>query len=81
MEIPVIHIIFGEINLNDPELVNMNLFYFLRTSEEAIPSFDTLHMSNKQMEDYLNVGSLNGDFLNTLNKILIHVSLLLFCKH
>lgn len=73
---PVIHMFCGEINPSNPELKNHNLFYFLRTSEEGIPSFDSWESCNGRMTDYLIVGSINGSILSSLKNMLINVSLL-----
>ncbi|CAG5096513.1 Similar to DNAH10: Dynein heavy chain 10 [Cotesia congregata] len=73
IEIPVIHMISGRINLSDPELIETNFFYFLKTSDGKIPYFDSQETCDNCMLNYIAVGSLNGNFLEFLNEMLTNV--------
>ncbi|XP_043285221.1 uncharacterized protein [Venturia canescens] len=63
---------FGEIDPNNKEIENSNLFYFMRTSEEGIPAFESYEDCNKRITNYLIVGSLNGNLLPAMNMLLVH---------
>ncbi|XP_057328415.1 dynein axonemal heavy chain 10-like isoform X2 [Microplitis mediator] len=73
IEIPVIHITCGQLTQNDPELMKNNFFYFLRTSDEKIPNFDSQETCDDEILNYIVVGSLNGFFLESLNEMLVNV--------
>lgn len=78
VQIPVLHMFFGEIDPKNKDVDGINLFYFTRTSDESIPEFETFQACNERITRYLMVGSVNGKLLSCLNKILIHVSSMVF---
>jgi len=74
-KVPVLHMACGQLDVNkiDPQ-VN-TFFYFLRTSDEGIPSFDTYDDCLNEILNYVIVGALNRKFLFSLNRMLIEVRL------
>ncbi|KAK2587900.1 hypothetical protein KPH14_003996 [Odynerus spinipes] len=70
---PVVHMICGEIDGNKFDLENVNFFYFMRTSEEPVPPFETKEECLDQMPSYMIVGSINGRFLSSLNTLITQV--------
>lgn len=72
-KLPVLHMICGEIDSSRTDLQDVTLFYFMRSNEEGIPSYDTYEECLDDITDYIIVGSLNGKFLISLNRILIDV--------
>lgn len=72
----MIHITYGQLTQNDPELMKTNFFYFLRISDEKIPNFDSQETCDNEILNYIVVGSLNGFFLESLNEMLVNVNLL-----
>ncbi|EZA57210.1 Dynein heavy chain 10, axonemal [Ooceraea biroi] len=70
---PVLHMMCGKLDTSkiDPQV--STFFYFLRTSDEGIPSFDTYEECLGEIVNYLVVGALNSRFLYSLNRILIDV--------
>jgi len=73
-QVPVLHMICGQIDGNRTDLQDVTFFYFMRTSDEGIPSFDTYEECLNKITNYVVVGSLNGKFLSSLNRILVNVS-------
>lgn len=73
--------ISGRINLTDPELLETNFFYFLKTSDGKIPYFDSQETCDNSMLNYIAVGSLNGNFLEFLNEMLTNVNLVQYNFH
>ncbi|XP_028981786.1 dynein heavy chain 10, axonemal [Diachasma alloeum] len=73
VQIPVIHMLCGEIDPDDKELHDATLFYFLRTKDRGIPAFDTWQACHEQITEYMIVGSLHGQFLQSMNNILVNV--------
>nr|XP_031841739.1 dynein heavy chain 10, axonemal [Nomia melanderi] len=71
--IPVLHMICGEVDGGRADLQDTTLFYFLRTTDEGIPSFDSYQECCEEITQYLVVGSLQGKFLVTLNRMLNQV--------
>ena len=74
MQVPVLHMCFGEIDVRKSDLKDINIIYFIRAKEDAIPPFDTFEECCTELPSYILVGSLNGKFLCTLNRILTQVS-------
>ena len=75
---PILHMFCGEVNGSKPELQNVTLFYFMRTTHDGIPSFDSYAECNEQMTHYLIVGSLNGKFLISMHRMITQVLLSLW---
>lgn len=73
VQVPVLHIFFGEIDGKRTDLQDINLIYFMRTNEEETPVFNTLEVCFAEMPCYFIVGSLNGNLLSTLNRMLTYV--------
>lgn len=65
--------ICGEIDGSRTDLQDVTLFYFMRTTDEGIPSFDTYEECLDDITSYLVVGSLDGRFLASLNRMLTDV--------
>ncbi|XP_076380407.1 dynein heavy chain at 89D [Megalopta genalis] len=72
-KIPVLHLICGEVDGSKAELQETTLFYFLRVTDEGVPSFDSLQECYAEITQYLVVGSLQGKFLVTLSRMLSQV--------
>ncbi|CAL1680177.1 unnamed protein product [Lasius platythorax] len=72
-QVPALHMICGQIDGNRTDLQDITFFYFMRTSDEGIPSFDTYEECLNEITNYVVVGSLNSRFLASLNKILVNV--------
>lgn len=73
-QVPVLNMICGQIDGNRTDLQDVTFFYFMRTSDEGIPSFDSYEECLNEITNYVVVGSLNSNFLSSLNQILINVS-------
>lgn len=73
-QVPVLHMICGQIDANRTDLQDITFFYFMRTSDEGIPSFDTYEECLNEITNYVVVGSLNRNFLSSLNRTLVNVS-------
>lgn len=74
IRIPEIHLIFGQLDGNNVELHDKNIVYFMRSVEDAVPAFDTLTECMAEMPDYMIIGSMNGRYLASLEKLLVYVS-------
>lgn len=74
-QIPALHMICGQIDGNRTDLQDITFFYFMRSSDEGIPSFDTYEECLNEITNYVMVGSLDSRFLASLNKILVNVSI------
>ncbi|XP_011694340.1 PREDICTED: dynein heavy chain 10, axonemal [Wasmannia auropunctata] len=72
-QIPVLHMISGQVDGSRTDLQDVTFFYFMRTGDEGIPSFDTYEECLDEITNYLVVGSLGRNFLLSLNMILIDV--------
>ncbi|XP_026670097.1 dynein heavy chain 10, axonemal [Ceratina calcarata] len=70
---PILHIICGEVDGSRPDLQDVTLFYFLRTTDEGVPNFDSYAECQELITNYLVVGSLQGRFLVSLNRMLVEV--------
>lgn len=65
--------ICGEMNGSRTDLQDAVLFYFLRTTVEGIPYFDSYQECQGEITNYLAVGSLQGKFLLSMNRLLVEV--------
>ena len=74
-QVPVLHMICGQIDDSRTDLQDITFFYFMRTSDESIPSFDTYEECLNEITNYVVVGSLDRKFLSSLNRILVNVSI------
>ena len=74
-QVPVLHMICGTIDDSRTDLQDITLFYFMRTSDEGVRSFDTYEECLNEITNYVVVGSLNRKFLSSLNRILVNVSI------
>ncbi|XP_076621651.1 dynein heavy chain at 89D [Colletes latitarsis] len=72
-KVPMLHMICGELDGGRTDLQDVTLFYFLRTSDQGIPSFDSYQECTEKITSYLAVGSLHGKFLVSLNRMLVQV--------
>ncbi|XP_011874224.1 PREDICTED: dynein heavy chain 10, axonemal [Vollenhovia emeryi] len=72
-QVPVLHMICGQIDSKRIDLQDVTFFYFMRTSDEGIPSFDTYEECLNEITNYVVVGSLDRKFLSSLNRILVNV--------
>ncbi|KYN43305.1 Dynein heavy chain 10, axonemal, partial [Trachymyrmex septentrionalis] len=72
-QVPVLHMICGTIDDSRTDLQDITLFYFMRTSDEGVRSFDTYEECLNEITNYVVVGSLNRKFLSSLNRILVNV--------
>ncbi|KOX73523.1 Dynein heavy chain 10, axonemal, partial [Melipona quadrifasciata] len=72
-KIPILHMICGEVDGSRTDLQDVTLFYFLRTTDEGVPNFDSYIDCEEQITSYLVVGSLQGKFLVSLNRMLVEV--------
>nr|XP_033194235.1 dynein heavy chain 10, axonemal-like [Bombus vancouverensis nearcticus] len=72
-KIPNLHMICGKVDGSRTDLHDVTLFYFLRTIDEGIPNFDSYNDCDEQITQYLVVGSLQGKFLVSLNRMLVEV--------
>ncbi|XP_070520949.1 dynein axonemal heavy chain 10 [Cardiocondyla obscurior] len=72
-QVPVLHMICGQIDSNKTDLQDVTFFYFMRTSDESIPSFDTYEECLNEITNYIIVGSLDRQVLSCLNRILVSV--------
>lgn len=72
-EVPVLHMICGQIDGNRTDLQDVTFFYFMRTSDEGVPSFDTYEECLDEITSYLVVGSLDSRYLASLNRMLVDV--------
>ncbi|XP_076299607.1 uncharacterized protein LOC143218359 [Lasioglossum baleicum] len=70
---PVLHMICGEVDGSRTDLQDTTLFYFLRVTDEGIPSFDSYQECCDKITKYLVVGSLQGKFLVSLSRMLSQV--------
>lgn len=70
---PILHMFCGEVDGSKPELQDVTLFYFMRTTHDGIPSFDSYTECDEQMTHYLIVGSLNGKFLISMHRMITQV--------
>ena len=64
----------GEIDGRRSDLGDVNLIYFMRTNDDGLPPFDSFDECSAEMPSYIIVGSLNGKFLSTLNRMITNVS-------
>lgn len=65
--------ICGEVDGSRTDLQDVTLFYFLRTTDEGVPNFDSYADCEDEITSYLVVGSLQGKFLVSLNRMLVEV--------
>lgn len=65
--------ICGKVDGSRTDLYDVTLFYFLRTIDDGIPNFDSYIDCDEQITQYLVVGSLQGKFLVSLNRMLVEV--------
>jgi len=72
-KVPMIHMICGQVDSSRTDLQDITFFYFMRTSDEGIPSFDTYEECLNEITSYVVVGSLGEKFLPSLDRILIDV--------
>ncbi|XP_020287509.1 uncharacterized protein LOC109856545 [Pseudomyrmex gracilis] len=72
-EVPVLHMICGHIDGSRIDLPDTTFFYFMRTSDEGVPSFDTYEECLDEMPSYIVVGSLGRKFLASFNSMLVEV--------
>ncbi|KAG5320172.1 DYH10 protein, partial [Pseudoatta argentina] len=72
-QVPVLHIICGQIDNSRTDLQDITFFYFMRTSDKSVPSFDTYEECLNEITNYVVVGSLDRKFLSSLNRILVNV--------
>lgn len=72
-KIPNLHMICGKVDGSRTDLHDVTLFYFLRTIDDGIPNFDSYNDCDEQITQYLVVGSLQGKFLVSLNRMLVEV--------
>ncbi|KYN03638.1 Dynein heavy chain 10, axonemal, partial [Cyphomyrmex costatus] len=72
-QVPVLHMICGPVDDSRTDLQDITFFYFMRTSDEGIPSFDTYEECLNEITNYVVVGSLDRKFLSSLNRILVNV--------
>ncbi|KYQ51703.1 Dynein heavy chain 10, axonemal [Trachymyrmex zeteki] len=72
-QVPMLHMICGQIDDSRIDLQDITFFYFMRTSDEGIPSFDTYDECLNEITNYVVVGSLDRKFLFSLNRILVNV--------
>ncbi|KAK1133358.1 hypothetical protein K0M31_011173 [Melipona bicolor] len=72
-KIPILHMICGEVDGSRTDLQDVTLFYFLRTTDEGVPNFDSYIDCEEEITSYLVVGSLQGKFLVSLNRMLVEV--------
>ncbi|XP_076395908.1 uncharacterized protein LOC143265792 [Megachile rotundata] len=72
-KVPALHMICGELDGSRTDLHDVTLFYFLRTHDEGIPPFDSYEECNDEIAKYLVVGSLQGRYLLSMNRILLQV--------
>lgn len=70
---PILHMFCGEVDGSKPELQDVTLFYFMRTTHDGIPHFDSYAECDEQMTHYLIVGSLNGKFLISMHRMITQV--------
>ncbi|PBC34043.1 Dynein heavy chain 10, axonemal [Apis cerana cerana] len=70
---PILHMFCGEVDGSRPELQEVTLFYFMRTTHDGIPNFDSYSECDEQMTHYLIVGSLNGKFLISMHRMVTQV--------
>ncbi|KOC59925.1 Dynein heavy chain 10, axonemal [Habropoda laboriosa] len=75
IKIPVLHMLCGKVDGGRADLQDVTLFYFLRTSDEGVPNFDSYQECENEITNYLVVGSLQGKFLVSMNKILVQSSI------
>jgi len=71
--VPVLHMTCGQLDLNNIDPQVNTFFYFLRTSDEGIPSFDSYDECLDNILNYVVVGMLGRKFLYSLNRILVDV--------
>ncbi|XP_018050925.1 PREDICTED: dynein heavy chain 10, axonemal [Atta colombica] len=72
-QVPMLHMICGQIDDSRTDLEDITFFYFMRTSDESIPFFDTYEECLNEITNYVVVGSLDRKFLSSLNRILVNV--------
>jgi hypothetical protein len=72
-KVPVLHMTCGQLDLNNIDPQVNTFFYFLRTSDEGIPSFDSYDECLDNILNYVVVGMLGRKFLYSLNRILVDV--------
>ncbi|KAG5332872.1 DYH10 protein, partial [Acromyrmex heyeri] len=72
-QVPVLHMICGQIDDSRTDLQDITFFYFMRTSDKSVPSFDTYEECLNEITNYVVVGSLDRKFLSSLNRILVNV--------
>lgn len=73
-KIPKLHMICGEVDGGRADLQNLTLFYFMRTTDAGVPAFDSYKECLEEITRYLIVGSIQGKFLLSLNKMLVQVA-------
>ncbi|XP_076683165.1 uncharacterized protein LOC143376572 [Andrena cerasifolii] len=71
--IPKLHMICGEVDGGRADLQNLTLFYFMRTTDVGVPAFDSYKECLEEITKYLIVGSIQGKFLLSLNKMLVQL--------
>jgi len=72
-KVPVLHMKCGQLDISNIDPQVNTFFYFLRTSDEGIPSFDTYDECLDQILHYVVVGTLGRKFLFSLNRMLVDV--------
>lgn len=73
-QVPVLNMICGQVDGNRTDLQDVTFFYFMRTSDESVPIFDTYEECLNEITNYMVVGSLDRKFLSSLNRVLVNVS-------
>lgn len=79
-KVPILHMICGELDGSRTDLHDVTLFYFLRTKDEGVPPFDSYQECDEEITNYLVVGSLQGRFLLSMNRMLVQVAQHLFAN-
>ncbi|XP_066583833.1 dynein axonemal heavy chain 10-like [Prorops nasuta] len=74
--VPILSMMHGDITVDpgkENELKNVNIFYFVRSRDEGIPELSSYEECIATIPSYLVVGSMNGKFLNSLERLLTQV--------
>lgn len=71
--IPVLHMKCGQLDVKRIEADVSTFFYFLRSGEEGVPSYDSYEDCNNGIAKHVVVGSIKRNFLFSLNRILNEV--------
>jgi hypothetical protein len=75
VQVPILHCFFGEIDNSDNILTDQQMIYILRSSDTAIPVFQSRDSCWAAFPRHVIVGSLQGEFLLTMARMLKDVFL------